>query len=124
MARSELTVNDLRNLENKIKDKTAEIGIVGLGYVGLPLALAFAEAGFSVTGIDSDKTRVGKITRGISYLLDIESPRLKKAVASGRLKATVSSSALRRVDTIIICVPTPLTSTKEPDLTYIASASN
>jgi UDP-N-acetyl-D-glucosamine dehydrogenase len=124
MARAELTVNDLRNLENKIKDKTAEIGIVGLGYVGLPLALAFVEAGFSVTGIDSDKTRVGKITRGISYLLDIESARLKKAVASGRLKATVSPSGLRRVDTIIICVPTPLTSTKEPDLTYIVSASN
>jgi len=124
MAHAELTVNDLRNLENRIKNKSAEIGIVGLGYVGLPLALAFVEAGFNVTGIDSDKTRISKITRGISYLLDIESPRLKKAVASGKLKATVSSSAMRRVDTIIICVPTPLTSTKEPDLTYIVSATN
>jgi UDP-N-acetyl-D-glucosamine dehydrogenase len=124
MARAELTVNDLRNLENRIKDKSAEIGIVGLGYVGLPLALAFVEAGFNVTGIDADKTRVNKIMRGISYLLDIDSPRLKKAVASGRLKATVSPSLLRRVDTIIICVPTPLTKTKEPDLTYIVSAAN
>ncbi|MGA2368198.1 MAG: nucleotide sugar dehydrogenase [Dehalococcoidia bacterium] len=124
MRTTELTVNDLRNLENKIKDKSAEVGIVGLGYVGLPLALAFAEAGFNVTGIDSEKSRVSKITRGISYLLDIESARLKKAVNSGRLKATSSPSALRRVDTIIICVPTPLTKTKEPDLTYIVNATN
>lgn len=124
MARPELTVNDLRNLESRIRDKSADIGIVGLGYVGLPLALAFAEAGFNVTGIDSDKGRVNKIMRGTSYLLDIESARLKKAVASGRLKATISQSNLRRVDTIIICVPTPLTKTKEPDLTYIVSATN
>ena len=124
MARPELSVNDLRNLESRIRDKSADIGVVGLGYVGLPLALAFAETGFSVTGIDADKGRVNKIIRGISYLLDIESPRLKKAVASGRLKATTSQSALRRVDTIIICVPTPLTKTKEPDLTYIVGATN
>ena len=124
MARPELTVNDLRNLESRIRDKSADIGVVGLGYVGLPLALAFTEAGFNVTGIDSDKGRVNKIMRGTSYLLDIESARLKKAVASGRLKATISQSSLRRVDTIIICVPTPLTKTKEPDLTYIVSATN
>jgi UDP-N-acetyl-D-glucosamine dehydrogenase len=124
MARPELNVNDLRNLENRIRDKSADIGVVGLGYVGLPLALAFAEAGFNVTGIDSDKGRVNKIMLGTSYLLDIESARLKKAVASGRLKATTSQSTLRRVDTIIICVPTPLTKTKEPDLTYIVSATN
>jgi UDP-N-acetyl-D-glucosamine dehydrogenase len=124
MARPELTVNDLRNLESRIRDKSADIGVVGLGYVGLPLALAFAEAGFNVTGIDSDKGRINKIIRGTSYLLDIESRRLKKATASGRLKATTSQSALRRVDTIIICVPTPLTKTKEPDLTYIVSATN
>ena len=120
----ELTDKDLRNLENKIKNKTAEIGVVGLGYVGLPLALAFAEAGFYVTGIDTEKSRVNKITRGISYLLDIESPRLKKAVRSGHLKTTTSQSVLRRMDRIIICVPTPLTKTKEPDLTYIINAGN
>jgi UDP-N-acetyl-D-glucosamine dehydrogenase len=124
MARPELTVNDLRNLESRIRDKSADIGVVGLGYVGLPLALAFAEAGFNVTGVDADKGRVNKITRGVSYLLDIESARLKKAVNKGRLRATTSQSALRRVDTIIICVPTPLTKTKEPDLTYIVNATN
>jgi len=124
MAKETLDILNFKNLENRIKKKTAVIGIVGLGYVGLPLALAFAEAGFNVTGIDSDKGRVNKIIRGISYLLDIDSPRLKKAVASGRLKATTSRSDLRRVDTIIICVPTPLTKTKEPDLTYIVSATN
>ena len=124
MQPAELTVNDLRNLENKIKDKSAEVGVVGLGYVGLPLSLAFAEAGFNVTGIDSEKSRVNKITRGISYLLDIESSRLKKAVGGGRLKATTNPSALRRVDAIIICVPTPVTKTKELNLTYIVNASN
>lgn len=124
MAGAELTANDLRNIENRIKDKSADIGIVGLGYVGLPLALAFAEAGFTVTGIDADKSRVSKISRGISYLLDIDSARLKKVMASGKLKATTSQSALRRSDAIIICVPTPLTKTKEPDLAYIVSASN
>ncbi len=124
MAKETLDILNFKNLENRIKKKTAIIGIVGLGYVGLPLALAFAEAGFNVTGIDSDKGRVNKIIRGISYLLDIDSPRLKKAVAGGRLKATTSRSDLRRVDTIIICVPTPLTKTKEPDLAYIVSATN
>lgn len=124
MSAAELTANDLRNIENKIKDKSAEIGIVGLGYVGLPLALAFAECGFNVTGIDSDKERVNKIGKGVSYLLDIASPRLKKAVAGGKLKATTNQRALRRVDAIIICVPTPLTRTKEPDLTYIINAAN
>ncbi len=124
MARLELTVNDLRNLESRIRDKSADIAIVGLGYVGLPLALAFAEAGFNVSGVDADKARVNKITRGVSYLLDIESARLKKAVTKGKLKATTSQSVLRRADTIIICVPTPLTKTKEPDLTYIVSATN
>ena len=124
MCAAELTVNDLRNIENRIKDKSAEIGIVGLGYVGLPLALAFAECGFNVTGIDSDKDRVNKIMKGTSYLLDIASPRLKKAVSSGKLKATTNQGTLRRVDAIIICVPTPLTKTKEPDLTYIVNATN
>jgi UDP-N-acetyl-D-glucosamine dehydrogenase len=124
MAKETLDVLNIKSLENRIKKKSAVIGIVGLGYVGLPLALAFAEAGLSVIGIDSDKGRVNKIIRGISYLLDIESQRLKKAVSSGRLKATTSQNDLRRVDTIIICVPTPLTKTKEPDLTYIVNATN
>jgi len=124
MAGVELSVNDLRNIENRIKDKSAEIGIVGLGYVGLPLALAFAEAGFNITGIDTEEGRVNRINRGISYLLDIESDRLKKWVSSGKLKATTKSSVMRRVDVIIICVPTPLTKTKEPDLTYIINATN
>jgi UDP-N-acetyl-D-mannosaminuronate dehydrogenase len=78
MPRAELTVNDLPNLESRIKDKSAEIGIVGLGYVGLPLTLAFGEAGFTVTGIDSDKGRVNTIIRDVCYLPDIESARLVK----------------------------------------------
>ncbi len=123
MKKKSLEFDDLKILENKIKNKTAEIGVVGLGYVGLPLALAFAEAGFSVTGFDSEQDRANKINRGISYLLDIDEKRLKKIVSGGLFKATTSKSDLGRVDVIIICVPTPLTRTKEPDLTYIIDAT-
>jgi len=111
-------------LLRKIKGKSAAIGIVGLGYVGLPLALAFAKAGFNVNGIDVDPKKINNINRGISYLLDVKSEQLKKAVSAGKLKATSQSKTLGTVDVIIICVPTTLTSTKEPDLTYINVATN
>jgi len=124
MAKETLDVLNFKNLENRIKKKSAVIGIVGLGYVGLPLALAFAEAGFKVLGIDYDQQKVKKLSRGVSYLLDIESKQLKKPVADGLLSATTEGSALRRSDIIIICVPTPLTKTKDPDLTYIVEAAN
>ena len=110
-------------ITDKIKDKSTKIGIVGLGYVGLPLAVAFAEAGFNVVGIDVDKEKIKQINAGISYLLDIESPRLSKVVSSGLLRATTGNIAISMVDIVIICVPTPLTKTKEPDLSYIIEAT-
>lgn len=119
----EVAIN-LKGLESRIPKKTAVIAVVGLGYVGLPLALAFAEAGFKVLGIDSDRKRVNKINRGVSYLLDIQSERLKKLAKTGSLKATSEGATLRMAEAIIICVPTPLTKSKEPDLTYIIEATN
>lgn len=124
MSKNSVDVLNLKNLENRIRKKSAVIGVVGLGYVGLPLALAFAEAGFKVFGVDSDQKKVNKINRGMSYLLDIQSERLKKLVTDGLLKATSGGTALRMSDVVIICVPTPLTKTKEPDLTYIKEATN
>ncbi len=124
MAKDSIVAINLKDLENRIRKKSAAISVVGLGYVGLPLALAFAEAGFQLFGIDSEQKRVNKINRGISYLLDIQSEQLKKLVKDGLFKATSEGTALRRADIIIICVPTPLTKTKEPDLTYIIEATN
>lgn len=124
MSKNSVNVLNLKDLENRIRKKSAVVSVVGLGYVGLPLALAFAEAGFKVFGVDSDRKKVNKINRGMSYLLDVQSERLKKPVADGLLKATLEGTALRLADVIIICVPTPLTKTKEPDLTYIIEATN
>ena len=95
MSKNSADILNLKNLENRIRKKSATISVVGLGYVGLPLALAFAEAGFKVFGVDSDQKKVNKINRGISYLLDIQSGRLKKLVTDGLLKATSGGTALR-----------------------------
>ena len=124
MPKNSVHVLNYKNLENRIRTKSAAVCVVGLGYVGLPTAVIFAETGFKVFGIDSEKRRVNKINRGISYLLDIESSRLKKVVSNGSLKASTEGTALRMADVIIICVPTPLTKTKEPDVTYIIEATN
>ncbi len=109
-------------LEQKILSRSARVGIVGLGYVGLPLAVEFARAGFHVTGIDlsADKTR--RVTAGESYIGDISSATLAPLVQSGKLDATTDFAAVRELDTINICVPTPLRKTKDPDMSYIVSA--
>ncbi len=110
-------------LQKKINDKTARIAIIGQGYVGLPLAVEFAKAGFNVTGIDIDSSKVDKINKGDSYILDIKSEELKKIVDSGKLKATSDFSVIRDMDCISICVPTPLRKTKDPDVSYIAKST-
>lgn len=109
-------------LRGKIKTRRARVGVVGLGYVGLPLAVEFAAAGFSVTGIDVDTAKVAAINRGESYLQDVSSSALKALVDSGRLRATSDFSAAAHLDTINFAVPTPLRKTKDPDMSYIVSA--
>jgi UDP-N-acetyl-D-glucosamine dehydrogenase len=109
----------LDNLEQKIRDKSAIVGIIGLGYVGLPLAVAFAEAGYHVLGVEIQKRRVDLINSGTSYIGDIASERLSHVVSKKLLEATQNQDRLSEADTISLCVPTPLTKTKQPDLSYI-----
>ncbi len=113
----------MADLEQKLKNKTAVIGIVGLGYVGLPLALAFAQAGFRVVGVDMQQKRVDAVNKGQSYIADVDNTRLATAVSGKKLQATTDQSRLREVDAVCICVPTPLTKTKEPDLFYVTRES-
>jgi len=115
-------VNYLEDLQKKIESKTARVGIVGLGYVGLPLAVEFASAGFTVTGIDIDANKVAALNRGESYIQDISTSVLEPLVKAGKLKGTTDFSAVALLDTINICVPTPLRKTKDPDMSYIVNA--
>ncbi|MFH1647587.1 MAG: nucleotide sugar dehydrogenase [Chloroflexota bacterium] len=107
------------NLEQKLADKTAVIGVAGLGYVGLPLSIAFAEAGLKVLGFDMEPTRVDAVNEGRSYIADVSDERLAAVTGNKRLQAITSQERLTEVDAVCICVPTPLTKTKEPDLSYI-----
>jgi UDP-N-acetyl-D-glucosamine dehydrogenase len=107
--------------EDKIATRDAKIGIIGLGYAGLPLAMAFAEAGFDVTGIDLDEERVTAIRERRSYLVDVPADRYEGL--DGQLRATTDYSALAELDAVTICVPTPLSKTRAPDLSYIVTAA-
>jgi len=109
-------------LAQKIRAKTARVGVVGLGYVGLPLAVEFAKAGFHVTGIDISPEKTRRVNAGDSYVGDIPSATLAPLVSGGRLTATSDFSAVRDLDTINICVPTPLRKTKDPDMSFIVSS--
>ena len=110
-------------LKQKLENKTAIVTVLGLGYVGLPLAVAFADSGFQVIGIDPVQEKVDSINRGESYILDIPSDRLASHVQVGRIKATTDFSVLASADAVSICVPTPLRKTGDPDLSYIVSAT-
>jgi UDP-N-acetyl-D-glucosamine dehydrogenase len=109
-------------LQHKIEARTARVGIVGLGYVGLPLAIEFAKAGFVVTGIDVQKEKVAQLNRGQSYVQDVPSVALGQLVEDRRFQATTDFSVIENLDTISIAVPTPLRKTKDPDMSYIVSA--
>ena len=111
-----------QELRRKIEARQARAGIVGLGYVGLPLAVEFAQVGFDVTGIDVDRSKVDAINRGESYVQDVPASALKPLVRSGKLRATTDFGAVATLDTINICVPTPLRKTKDPDMSYIVSS--
>lgn len=112
------------NLIKKFEDRSAIVGIVGIGYVGLPLAVVFAEAGFNVIGVDPAEEKVAAINRGESYILDVDSERVKALVDTGKLSASTDYAVLENVDAVSICVPTPLRKTGDPDLSFIVSASN
>ena len=109
-------------LSEKIQSRTARVGVVGLGYVGLPLAVEFAKAGFSVTGIDLVDSKVARINAGDSYIQDIAREEVAHLVETNKLTATTDFSVISQLDTINICVPTPLRKTKDPDMSYIVSA--
>jgi UDP-N-acetyl-D-glucosamine dehydrogenase len=109
-------------LQRKIASRSARVGVVGLGYVGLPLAVEFARAGFQVTGIDVSEAKTGRVNAGDSYVGDIPNSVLAPLVDSGKLRATSDFAAVGDLDTINICVPTPLRKTKDPDMSFIISA--
>jgi len=109
-------------LRQRIEARTARVGVVGLGYVGLPLALEFAKAGFSVTGIDLQEEKVARLNWGESYIQDVSSSLLVEMIDADRFSATSDFSVIADLDTINIAVPTPLRKTKDPDMSYVVSA--
>lgn len=111
------------DLANRILHKEATICVIGLGYVGLPHAVAFGEAGFAVIGLDVNPQRVAAVNRGHSDIPDVPSSRLASLVSAGRLAATIDYSCVRQADVMLICVPTPFDATKTPDLRFIISAA-
>src|SRR5207248_6041771 len=112
-----------QRLLETIAARSARIGVIGLGYVGLPLVIEFARAGFKSTGFEVDLAKAEEINRGHSYISDVPSYLVAGLVASDTLQATTDFSALTDADVIIICVPTPLRKTKEPDVSYILAAA-
>ncbi len=111
------------SLKKKLQQKKASIAVVGLGYVGLPLAHAFAESGYKVTGVDISAARVSDILKGKSYISDLSSSALSREVKAGRLTAKADYDVFSEMDVIIVCVPTPLNRFKDPDISYIVSVT-
>ena len=113
-----------KKLESKFLDRSANIAILGLGYVGLPLATIFAEAGFKVTGVEPDQAKVDLLKEGESYVQDVPSDKVARFMGTGNLTATTDFSVLADADAVSICVPTPLRKTGDPDLSYILDATD
>ncbi|MGE5305799.1 MAG: nucleotide sugar dehydrogenase [Alphaproteobacteria bacterium] len=111
-----------RHLKTKIVDRSAKAGVVGLGYVGLPLAVEIARTGYHVTGIDLNREKVDAVNAGHSYILDVAGETLLALVAANKMRATQSLAAVESLDTLNICVPTPLRKNKDPDLSYVIAA--
>jgi len=112
----------MEQLKAKIRDRQAVIGIIGLGYVGLPLAMEFGEAGFRVVGIDIDDRKIKALTAKQSYIQDVPTAQVAALSEAGRFSATTDFSVLKEIDAVSICVPTPLRKTKDPDISYIMAA--
>ena len=117
------TAQDAEALQAAIVSRSARVGVIGLGYVGLPLAVSAATAGFSVTGFDTDKAKPPHLNAGTSYIDAVPSETLGAHVASGRFTATGDMSGLSRMDVIVVCVPTPLTRHREPDLSFVTATA-
>ncbi|MCX5887555.1 MAG: nucleotide sugar dehydrogenase [Proteobacteria bacterium] len=115
-------MDNVNFLLSRIQNKSASIGIAGLGYVGLPLAVEFAKAGFRVSGVDLSPERIEMLKNGQSYVLDVSSEEIGRVIRNGTFTISTSYGSLKEADVIIICVPTPLRKTKEPDITYIRGA--
>src|SRR6266699_2219481 len=111
-----------RQLQEKISTRSLQVAVIGLGYVGLPLAITFAEAGFEVRGIDVDQRKVDQANQGESYIPDIASNTLRSLIDTERLHFTSDFAVLDDVDAVSICVPTPLRKTRDPDISYIVAA--
>src|SRR5213083_1601892 len=112
------------SLAERIRNRSAHLAIIGQGYVGLPLAVEFARAGFAVIGIDTDLDRVGALQAGQSYTPDLASEDLVAVIRQGRYEATSDFSVLERIDVVLICVPTPLRKSKDPDISFIIAAAS
>jgi UDP-N-acetyl-D-glucosamine dehydrogenase len=110
------------SLEQKLSDRSAHLGVIGLGYVGLPLLVEFARAGFKAIGVDVDPARCAKVNDGVSYVKDVPSKELSAFAREGRIRATTDFEVLREMDGVNICVPTPLRKSRDPDVSYIVAA--
>jgi UDP-N-acetyl-D-glucosamine dehydrogenase len=121
MQTSVLTTQEL--LTDRIRTRRAKVGVIGLGYVGLPLAVEFANAGFSVTGIDVQPSKVADLNAGCSYIKDVPSACVRRHVDGGHLRGTMDFSVIAELDTVNIAVPTPLRKTKDPDMSYVVAAA-
>jgi UDP-N-acetyl-D-glucosamine dehydrogenase len=121
MSSVQISVNDL--LSERIRTHTAKVGVIGLGYVGLPLAVEFANAGFSVTGIDVQAFKVAELNAGRSYIQDVPTDTVRQHVESGHLRAVADFSVIAELDTVNISVPTPLHKTKDPDMSFVVVAA-
>ncbi len=116
-------MSDNKLLVDKLVQRNANVVVLGLGYVGLPLAILFAEAGFSVSGVDTDESKVACLNDGKSYIRDVPTAQVRTLVRDGRLRATTDFAVLAEADAVSICVPTPLRKTGDPDLSFIISAT-
>src|SRR3989454_8057401 len=112
-----------RELETKITSGTATVAVIGLGYVGLPLALSLVRRGYSVVGVDVDEEKVSALQAGRSFIRDVSADEVRECLATERFAVTFNSKALSEADAVFICVPTPFTPQKEPDTTYVAGAA-
>ncbi len=121
--RKRVLSSSAEKLSTKIENRTAHLAVIGLGYVGLPLAVEFAQAGFHVAGIDVDERRVRQLQAGRSYIQDVPTADVRALIRAGNLTATTDFGVLRRVDAVNVCVPTPLSKQRDPDVSYIVAAA-